>query len=85
MVLGHAVRRADLRLDEDRDGCPRDDDACRTRVHAVRATVAVGGTQVTVTHHGSELSWRATHGGGLTLHVTGPHGWVTYVGRIAIR
>jgi hypothetical protein len=40
---------------------------------------------VTVTHHGSELSWRVTRGGGLTLHVTGPRGWVTYVGRIAIR
>jgi hypothetical protein len=46
--------------------------------------LAVGGAPVSVTHHGSELSWRATHGGGLTLHVTGPHGWVTYVGRIAI-
>jgi hypothetical protein len=47
--------------------------------------VAVGGTPVTVTHRGSELSWRVTRGGGLTLHVTGPRGWVTYVGRIAIR
>jgi hypothetical protein len=50
-----------------------------------RSRLAVGGTPVTVLTHGSDLSWRATRGGGLTLKVTGPRGWATYVGRIAIR
>lgn len=49
------------------------------------ARLAVGSTPVSLTSHRTELSWRVTRGGGLTLHVTGPHGWVTYVGRIAIR
>ncbi len=50
-----------------------------------RTRLSVGGAPVTVVHHGSELSWRVTHGGGLSLHVDGPRGWVTYVGRITIR
>jgi hypothetical protein len=49
------------------------------------ARLAVGSTPVSVTRHRSEVSWRVTRGGGLTLRVTGPRGWVTYVGRIAIR
>ncbi len=50
-----------------------------------RIRLAVGGASVPVARHGSELSWRAAHGGGVSLRVTWPHGWVTYVGRIAIR
>lgn len=50
-----------------------------------RTRLAVAGTPVAVATHGGELSWRATRGGGLTLNVTGPRGWVTYVGRVAIR
>jgi hypothetical protein len=50
-----------------------------------RTRLAVGSTPVIVTHVGTELSWRVTNGGGLTLHVTGPRGWVTYVGRVVIR
>ena len=30
------------------------------------------------TTHGREVSWAATRGGGLTVHATGPRGWVTY-------
>jgi hypothetical protein len=50
-----------------------------------RARLAVAGTPVAVSTHGGVLSWRAEHGGGVTLHVTGPHGWITYVGRIRLR
>ena len=50
-----------------------------------RARLAVAGTPVAVATHGGELSWRATRSGGLTLNVTGPNGWVTYVGRVTLR
>ena len=50
-----------------------------------KTRLAVAGTPVAVATHGGELSWRVTHGGGLTLNVTGPHGWVTYVGRVVVR
>ena len=33
---------------------------------------------------GHELDWHATRGGGISLRVTSPHGWVTYVGRLAV-
>ena len=47
--------------------------------------VAVGGAPTTVETHGREVSWRATHGGGVTIQVTGGRGWVTYVTRIRLR
>jgi hypothetical protein len=50
-----------------------------------RTRLAIAGTPVAVATHGGELSWRAIRGGGLTLRATGPRGWVTYVGRVAIR
>ena len=50
-----------------------------------RARVAVAGSPVAVATHGGELSWRATRSGGLSLNVTGPRGWVTYVGRVRVR
>jgi hypothetical protein len=50
-----------------------------------RARLAVAGTPVAVVARGSEVSWRVTRGGGLTLNVAGPRGWVTYVGRVVIR
>jgi hypothetical protein len=50
-----------------------------------RARVAMAGTPVAVATRGGVLSWRVTHGGGVTLNVTGPKGWVTYVGRVRIR
>jgi len=49
-----------------------------------KTRLAVGGTPVVFTRHGTELSWRATRSGGLSLNVTGTHGWVTYVGRVTV-
>ena len=48
------------------------------------ARIAVGGIRATVETSGRVVSWRARRGGGLTVHVTGPRGWVTYVGRIRL-
>jgi hypothetical protein len=45
----------------------------------------MAGTPVAVATRGGVLSWRVTRGGGVTLNVTGPKGWVTYVGRVRIR
>jgi hypothetical protein len=49
------------------------------------ARVAIAGQTVPATVHGRVLSWRATRAGGLTVHVTSPRGWVTYVGRLRLR
>jgi hypothetical protein len=49
-----------------------------------RTRLAVAGVPVVFSRHGTVLSWRATRSGGLSLNVTGTHGWVTYVGRIAV-
>ena len=48
-------------------------------------SVAVAGKRVTVVTHGYTASWRVQWGGGLTVHVTGGRGWVTYVGRLRLR
>jgi hypothetical protein len=47
--------------------------------------LAVGGVRVKPAVHGRELSWPATRGGGLSLTATGVQGFVTYVGRLALR
>jgi hypothetical protein len=47
-------------------------------------TIAVAGKRVTVVTHGRTASWRVKWGGGLTVHVTGSRGWVTYVGRLRL-
>jgi hypothetical protein len=49
------------------------------------ARVAIAGKQVKVTSSGRAISWPAARGGGLTVHVTSPRGWVTYVGRLKVR
>jgi hypothetical protein len=49
------------------------------------AQLAIAGTPTLARIHGREVEWRATRPGGLTLRVAGPKGWVTYVGRLAIR
>jgi hypothetical protein len=46
--------------------------------------VAIAGKQVAVTSSGGAVSWPAARGGGVTVHATGPHGWVTYVGRLKV-
>jgi hypothetical protein len=46
--------------------------------------VAIAGKQVAVTTSGRLVSWQAARGGGITVHATGPRGWVTYVGRLKV-
>jgi hypothetical protein len=50
-----------------------------------RARVAVGGVPEHVTTSGREITWRATHAGGMTINATGAQGWVIYVGRLRLR
>lgn len=47
--------------------------------------LVVGGTPVKVTVRRDVLSWRAARGGGISLTATGVRGFVTYVGRLAVR
>src|SRR3954447_7269219 len=47
--------------------------------------VGIGGRAVTVVRDGSEISWRATRAGGMTINVTGSGGFVAYVGRLVMR
>jgi len=49
-----------------------------------RVRVAIAGKQVAVVTRGRAVSWPAGRGGGVTVHATGPHGWVTYVGRLKV-
>ena len=57
------------------------------RVHLgyapTQAALTVGGVRVKPTIQGTELTWRATRAGGLSLTATGVRGFVTYVGRLA--
>jgi hypothetical protein len=46
--------------------------------------VAIAGKQVAVTTRGRVVIWAAARGGGVTVHATGPRGWVTYVGRLRV-
>ena len=46
--------------------------------------VAIAGKQIAVNVTGREVTWAASRGGGVTVHATGPHGWVTYVGRLKV-
>jgi hypothetical protein len=48
------------------------------------ARVAIGGATVIVLRHDSEISWRATRSGGMTINVTGAKGFGAYVGRLAV-
>jgi len=47
--------------------------------------LVVGGAPVKVTVRRGVLSWRVTRGGGISLTATGVRGFVTYVGRLALR
>jgi hypothetical protein len=59
------------------------------RIHLAYAptevALAVGGVRVVPKVRGTDLTWRATRGGGLSLTATGVSGFVTYVGRLALR
>jgi hypothetical protein len=46
--------------------------------------VAIAGKEVAVSSGGRTVSWSASRGGGVTVHATGPRGWVTYVGRLKV-
>jgi hypothetical protein len=50
-----------------------------------QVSLAVGGARIKPTLHGSDVTWRATRGGGLSMTATGVRGFVTYVGRLALR
>ena len=50
----------------------------------VEAHLTIAGHTQTVAGRGHELDWRATRSGGVSLRVTSPHGWVTYVGRLVV-
>ena len=50
-----------------------------------RARVAVAGVRERTTTNGRQISWRATHAGGMTVNVTSAKGWVIYVGRLRLR
>lgn len=55
------------------------------RFVAQRARVAVSGVPEKTTAMGREITWRAAHGGGITVNVTAAQGWVIYVGRLRLR
>jgi hypothetical protein len=46
--------------------------------------VAIAGRQVTVTTNGTLVTWPASRGGGVTVHASSSHGWVTYVGHLKV-
>jgi hypothetical protein len=50
-----------------------------------RARVAVDGVPQRVVRSGKRVSWRAAKAGGITVSVTARPGWITYVGRLAVR
>jgi hypothetical protein len=52
---------------------------------ASTARVAVAGTPVRVLRQGREIAWTAGRPGGMTISVTGPKGWIAYVGRLVVR
>ena len=55
------------------------------RFDPVDATVNVGGIAARPKVHGREVSWTATHGGGLSVYVKYQRGWVIYSARLALR
>ena len=51
----------------------------------VAATATVGGSPVNPVINGREVTWTTTRGGGLSLYVKYPRGWVIYSARLALR
>ena len=85
MVLGRALRRADLSLDPDGNGLTGHHRAHRVEFLPTRVRVAVAGVQVRAETSGREITWRATRQGGMTVNVATEKGWVIYVGRLKLR
>ena len=48
-------------------------------------TVTIGGARMHVALRGTEATWTARTGGGVTISVHGSRGFVVYVGRLRIR
>jgi hypothetical protein len=51
---------------------------------ALESNVSVSGDAARVKTNGREITWTATHSGGLTAYVRYRHGWVIYTGRLAV-
>jgi hypothetical protein len=52
---------------------------------ALDANISVGGAPAHATTRGREVTWTATHTGGLTAYVKYRRGWVIYTARLAFR
>jgi hypothetical protein len=52
---------------------------------ALDANVSVGGAPAHAVARGREVTWTATHTGGLTAYVKYHRGWVIYTARLAFR
>jgi hypothetical protein len=52
---------------------------------ALDANVSVGGAPAHATTRGHQVTWTATHTGGLTAYVKYRRGWVIYTARLAFR
>jgi hypothetical protein len=50
-----------------------------------RVLVAVAGFPERASIAGSEVTWRATHAGGITVNVRAAPGFITYVGRLRLK
>jgi hypothetical protein len=75
--LGHTARRVVVSR-----GAPV---RVALKFDAVDATVNVSGTRATSTVRGRQVTWKATHGGGLTVNVKFRRGWVIYSAQLALR
>ena len=79
-----SLRRPVLGDEEDGDRGTR---VARDRPVRVRAETRAGrdrGTPGRGVDQRPVVSWAAARGGGVTIHATGPRGWVTYVGRLKV-
>jgi hypothetical protein len=55
------------------------------RFAPTEVTTTVGGVRMHVTVRGTEATWTARTGGGVTISVRGARGFIVYVGRLSIR
>ena len=86
VVLERALRCPVLDGEEDGDG-RAGSDWCRSGsafVAEARAGRDRGRSRSPSSTRGRVVSWAAARGGGVTVHATGPRGWVTYVGRLKV-
>ena len=85
MVLERALRRTVRGDEEDAPRRARSTVTVGLAFVPRHVRVAIAGTQVAVVDAAAgSVSWPAARGGGVTVHATGPRGWVTYVGRLKV-